>query len=204
MRDQVIVSVPAALGACMQMGKLILRSSSAEEIVRGWRSLRERVIGIELDGLGEDVSCLSELPVGLSLVVNLRPGEAAQLYTSTWLADRFSLAAMMAVESGLAAGVKMATAAMVPVILNIERVSEPSELMEVLDYYLHATHLQVPIEFFHSMFLGQLKGQPVSLVEIYPESPDRFLWVDESGRVSASKARSSRQILWYCYRRFPG
>jgi len=58
--------------------------------------------------------------------------------------------------------------------------------MAVLDYYFHATHLQVPVEFFHSMVLGQLKRQPVSLADIYPESPDRFLYVTEPGQITAS------------------
>lgn len=186
MNNSAIVSVPVSQSHCIKQGRLILRSASSREIVSAWRTLGDRVIEVELDGLDEEVSCLSELPVGLSMVVKMSPASAAQFYTNTWLSDRFALAALMHVEPGLAVGVKTATAAMVPVILNLEKISEPSELMAVLDYYFHATHLQVPIEFFHSMFLGQLKERPLSLTDIYPESPDGFLYVDESGQVTAS------------------
>jgi hypothetical protein len=187
MHDSVIMSVPASHTVCSDAGRLILRSADPGEIVRAWKSLGERVIGVELQGLEKDVASLAELPVGLSLVVKIEPADAAQLYTNTWLADRFALAALMDVEPALLIGVKTATSALVPVILNVESLTEPRELAPVLDYYLHAPHLQVPIEFFHSMFAALVQGHTVSLTDIYPESPDRFLYVHETGQVTGSR-----------------
>lgn len=186
MDNSVIVSVPASQSAWNDAGRLILRSADPQEVVQAWNRLGDYVVGVELHGLNHDVTSLVELPVGLSLVVKIEAADAAQLYTNTWLADRFALAALMDVEPGLTIGVKTATAASVPVILNIENLTEPGELASVLDYYLHAAHLQVPIEFFHSMFKAQLQGRPLSLTDIYPESPDRFLYVHESGHVTGS------------------
>jgi len=157
MRDSVVVSVPASQSVYRKAERLVLRSASSKEIVRAWNTLGERVIGVELHGLDDDVACLTELPVGLSVVVKIEPADAAQLYTNTWLADRFALAALMDVEPGLTIGVKTATSAMVPVILNIESLTEPRELAPALDYYLHSAHLQVPIEFFTPCLQGNCR-----------------------------------------------
>ena len=153
--------------------------------------LGDRVVGVELEKLADDVSLLSALPQGLSITLNLRPAEAANVYTSSWLSDRFSLAVLMDVEKGLLEGVRIVTSAQIPVVINLDSLSDDSELISVLDYYLHERHLQVPIEFFHSLFTAQIQGAALSLADVYPESPERHLYVDESGAITGS-ARLAR------------
>ncbi len=191
MNDTTIVNVPAVLSDKIDSDRIIIRSGSCKEIVRACGELRDRIIGVELEGLNDDLSPLSALPQGLSLVLKLHPDQAAGVYTSTWLSDRFSLAVLMEADKGLSEGVKIVTSAQVPVVISLDALSDDSELMSVLDYYLHSTHLQVPVEFFHSMFTARVRGMTSSLTELYPESPDQFLYIDESGQVTAS-ARFAR------------
>jgi hypothetical protein len=191
MYDSVLVSIPARLAADIDCENLLVRSESCEEIAAAYETLGERIKEIELEGLGENLQSLSALPLGLPVSLKLRPEDAPHLYTNSWLADRFPLEALMNVEKGLLQGVKIATSAMVPVTVNLEELSDPGELMSVLNYYLHDAHVQVPVEFFHSMITALLHGTIVALPDLYPESPDRFLYVDESGKVSVS-ARLAR------------
>ncbi|MCL4540484.1 MAG: hypothetical protein M1378_12950 [Bacteroidetes bacterium] len=170
---------------------LVVRSESCEEIVAAYKTLDERIKEVELEGLGEDLHSLSALPLGLPVRIKLHPEDAPNLYTNTWLSDRFSLEALMDVDKGILQGVKIATSAMVPVTVNLEELNDAGELMSVLNYYLHDTHLQVPVDFFHSMISAYLQGTTLALPDLYTESPAHFLYVDELGKVSAS-ARLAR------------
>jgi hypothetical protein len=191
MYESVLVSIPARLAAEIDCENLLVRSESCEEIASAYKTLGERIKEVELEGLGDDLHSLSALPLGLPVSLKLRPGDAPHLYTNAWLVDRFSLEALVNVDKGLLQGVKIATSAMVPVTVNIEEIHDPGELMSVLNYYLHDAHVQVPVEFFHSMITAYLQGATVALPDLYPESPDQFLYVDESGKVSVS-ARLAR------------
>jgi len=162
--------------------------------VSACRDLGTRVQGIELNGLPEDVLKLADLPPDLPVVVKLQPSDAARIYTNTWMADRFSLSVLMDVDRGLLQGVKTVTSASIPVILNLEEIHDASDLMPTLQYYLHDRHLRVPLEFFHSAFIGCLKGTPVSLLQLYPESPTTHLYIGQALQVTASErlARAGR------------
>jgi len=191
MSDEPVINVPAALCDSIGFGRVVIRSGNCGDIVEACKALGDRVIGVELERLADDVSALSALPQGLSLTLNLRPSEAANVYTSSWLADRFSLAVLMDAEKGLLEGVKIVTSAQIPVVMNLDSLSDDSEVISVLDYYLHDRHLQVPIEFFHSLFTAQIQGTNSSLADVYPESPEQHLYVDESGAITCS-ARLAR------------
>jgi hypothetical protein len=186
MRNEPIVNFPAALCDNVDFGSVIIRSGSCGDIVRAYKALGDRIVGVELERLSDDVSLLSALPQGLSLTLKLRPAEAANVYTSSWLSDRFALAALIDVEKGLLEGVKIVTSAQIPVVINLDSLSDDSELISVLDYYLHDRHLQVPIEFLHSLFTAQIQGQAVSLADVYSENPEQHLYVDESGAITCS------------------
>ncbi len=191
MHDSVLVSIPARLAAEVDCENLVVRSESCEEIAAAYKTLGERIKEVELEGLSEDLHSLSALPLGLPVRLKLHPADAPHLYTNLWLTERFSVEVLMDVDKGLLHGVKVATSAMVPVSLNLDELSDAGELMSVLNYYLHDAHVQVPVEFFHSMISAYLQKTTVALPDLYPESPDQFLYVDESGKVSAS-ARLAR------------
>ena len=191
MYDSILVSIPARLALDVDCDNLLVRSGSCEEIVSAFMNLGERLKEVEFEGLGEDLHSLSALPLGFPVVLKLHPGVAPHLYTNAWLGDRFSLEVLMDVDKGLLQGVKTVTSAMVPVTMNLEEISDSAELMPVLNYYLHDTHVQVPVEFFHSMISSCLRGATVALSDFYAESPTQFLYVDESRRVTAS-ARLAR------------
>ena len=186
MRNDPVVNVPAALCDDVDFGSVIIRSGSCGDIVRAHKALGDRIVGVELEKLSDDVSLLSALPQGISLTLKLRPVEAANVYTSSWLSDRFALAALMDVEKGLLEGVRIVTSAQIPVVINLDSLSDDSELISVLDYYLHDRHLQVPIEFFHSLFTARIQGKTVSLAEVYPENPEQHMYVYESGAIAGS------------------
>ena len=185
MNNPVLVSVPASLAGEVDAEALILRSGQSDEIVSACRDLGTRVQGIELNGLPEDVLKLADLPQDLPVTIKLHPREAARVYTNTWMADRFSLSILMDVDQGMLQGVRTVTSASIPVILNLEEIRDASELMATLNYYLHDRHLRVPVEFFHSAFIGCMKGTPVSVLQIYPESPTTHLHIDRSMQVTA-------------------
>jgi hypothetical protein len=194
MNDSALVSIPARLSVDIDSPNLAIRSESCEDIAIACKTFGERVKGVELEGLAEDLHSLSSLPLGLPVLIKLHPRDASHLYTNAWLADRFALEALMDIDKGLLKGVKTAASAMVPVTLNLEELSDAGELMSVLNYYLHDTHLQVPVEFFHSMLSAYLRGTTAALTDIYSESPTEYLYVDRSGRVTASErlARAGR------------
>jgi hypothetical protein len=191
MYESILVSIPARLAAEIDCENLVVRSDNCEEIVAAYKTLGERIKEVELEGLGADLHILSALPLGLSVRVKLHPKDAPDLYTNTWLSDRFSLEALMDVDTGLLQGVKIAASAMVPVTLNLEELSDAEELMSVLNYYLHDPHVQVPVDFYHSMITAYLRGSTVALPDLYTESAAHFIYVDKSGNVSAS-ARLAR------------
>lgn len=191
MTNPVCVSVPARLADRIEADVIVVRSARCAEIVQAYQSRGERIQGVQLEGLGDDLFSLSDLPIGLPMTVKMHPGDAAQVYTSSWLSDRFVLGILMDVDNGLLQGVRIVTSAGVPVILNLDEVHDTGELISVLHYYLHEPHLQVPVEFFHSLFNAFLNKETLSLEGMYPESPDTFLYIDESGRVSGS-ARLAR------------
>ncbi|MEW6531557.1 MAG: hypothetical protein AB1473_12015 [Thermodesulfobacteriota bacterium] len=194
MSDPVLVSIPASLAREIDAEALMVRSGQSDEIVSACRDLGARVQGIELNGLPEDVLKLADLPQDLPVTIKLHPREAARVYTNTWMADRFSLSVLMDIDLGLLQGVKTVTSASIPVILNVEEIRDASDLMPTLQYYLHGRHLRVPVEFFHSAFIGCMKGTLVSLLQIYLESPTTHLYVDQSMQVTASErfARAGR------------
>ena len=186
MHDEPVINAPAALCDKVGFGPVVIRSESCDDIVRAYKALGARVVGVELENLPGDVSLLSALPQGLSLTLKLRPAEAVNVYTSSWLSDRFALAALMDVEKGLLEGVRIVTSAQIPVVMNLDSLSDDSGLISVLDYYLHERHLQVPIEFFHSLFTARIQGAALSLADVYSESPEQHLYVDESGAITGS------------------
>ncbi len=186
MPNSLLVSAPARLTADIDSDSVVIRSSSCEELVSAQRSFEGKVKAAQLDVVDTEVSALSGLPMGFPLILRLNPGQASLLYTHTWLCDRFPIAVNMTIDSGLLNGVKIVTSAQALVALDLEDVRDPGELTAVLNYYLHEPHLSVPIEFFHSLFSSSVQRTPVSLAETYPEDPEKFLYVDEAARVTAS------------------
>jgi hypothetical protein len=186
MPNSIIVSAPARLTGNIDSDAVIIRSSSCEELVVAQNRYQDKVKAGELEVLEADVSPLSSLPVGFPLVLRLKPLQASLLYTSTWLCDRFPIAVTMAIDSGLLNAVKIVTSAQAHVAVDLDDVRDPGELMAVLDYYLHEPHLSVPIEFFHTLFSACVQNEPFSLADMYAEEPDRFLYLDDSGRLTAS------------------
>lgn len=191
MDNSLCVSVPARLADRIESEVLVIRSALCADVVTAYQSRKESIHGIQLDRLGDDLFSLAELPVGLSLTVKMHPRDAARVHTSSWLSDHFALGVLMDVDVGLLQGVRIVTSAGVPVILNLDEVRDTGELISVFHYYVHEPHLQVPVEFFHSMFNAYLNKAPLSLEDMYPESPDTFLYVDESGGITSS-ARLAR------------
>ncbi|MGB6063737.1 MAG: hypothetical protein WBG50_02950 [Desulfomonilaceae bacterium] len=191
MHNPALVSILPRLAAEVDSPEIVLRSEICEDIVNAYKTLGDRVKGVELEGPGGNLHSLSALPLQLPIRLKLHPKDAPKLYTNTWLVDRFSLEALMDVDKGLLQGVKIAASAMVPVTMNLEELSDTSELLPVLNYYLHDTHVQIPVDFFHSMISACLRGNVLALPKLYPESPAEFLYVDELGRVTAS-ARLAR------------
>lgn len=196
MLNDLILNVPAALPDPPASCRLVVRSATCSEIAVACRQLGERVIGVELEGPAGDIASLFKLPIGLPLVWKLHPDDTPLVYSHTWLSDRFSLAVLVDTDKGLLSGLKIVTSATVPAIINVNVLSDPSELMSSLHYYLHDTHLQVPLEFFHSLFLAKIGYRTASLTDVYPETPDKFLYLDESGRVTAS-SRLARAGMFF-------
>ncbi len=191
MHNSALISIPPRLAAEVDSHDIVLRSGNCGDIVNTYKTLGDRVKGVELEYPSENLHSLSALPLQLPIRLKLHPKCAPQLYTNTWLVDRFSLEALINVDKGLLQGVKIAASAMVPVTMDLEELSDTSELLSVLNYYLHDTHVQVPVDFFHSMISACLRGNVLALPKLYPESPSEFLYVDELGRVTAS-ARLAR------------
>ncbi len=186
MNDGILVNLAANFAGIADFQSVVIRSSNVEDLVNACEALGDRVCGVELHGGGLDVSPLGSLPVGLPLLWKLPASNASEIYTHTWMGEHFDLGVMIDASKGLFGAVRMVTSAGVPVVLGLDGPIDCADLISVLDYYLHSKYLQVPVEFFHSMLVSRVQGADSPLVNIYPESPERILYIDENGNVSAS------------------
>ncbi len=186
MNGDILVSLPAGMAPPVDCAALVIRSGRVEDLVSACRALGDRVCGLELHGAGHNVAPLACLPSGMPLLWKFPVSEAADIFAHTWLAEHFDLGVMMDASTGIFDAVKIVTSAEVPVVLCLDGAIDCPALMSLLDYYLHSKYLQVPVEFFHSMFALLVRGVNVSLADLYLENPVQALHVDEHGRITAS------------------
>jgi hypothetical protein len=198
MNEEIVAALPADLVPGTDFPAIMIRSSRIEALVETCTEAEDRVVGIELLGVPEDLSELARLPLGMPLTWHLPVSAAPQVYTHTWLLEHFDLAVLMSAGPGFFRAAKTVTCAGIPVIIGLDTDSDCSELVSLLDFYLHDRYLQVPMEFFQTMFASRVSGVNVSLAEIYTERPDRMLYVDDRGNVTASSRLAQAGKFFGC------
>ena len=101
------------------------------------------------------------------------PGDYLNLYSYTFLLDSHPVRIVIPVIAGFSKAVKLAVA--LNFAVKIEMRQPDSELLkeveEVLDFYLHRSHVRQPIDFFHTTFTSFFYDDPISLWEINEETP---------------------------------
>jgi sulfatase maturation enzyme AslB (radical SAM superfamily) len=100
---------------------------------------------------------------------------------------------------GLFKAVKLATSLRLPIrILPGQPTAEVlSELSEILEFYLHRTMVEAPVEFFHSLLASACGANSGSIWTIVEEDPAAFLHYDDQGnpRLPRSSKRAV-DALW--------
>jgi hypothetical protein len=119
----------------------------------------------------------------LDLVLE-RPGETyPSLYDCSRLAADHPVRVTIPVVPGFDKALLLAVALNFAVKLEVGRPDSTliDTMLDLLDHYLHRTGVSEPVEFFHSVFLGFLHEEPVSLWAVQEEDPALFRQVTDEG-----------------------
>lgn len=142
---------------------------------------------VKLAPLPSETGVLSDWAPGLPIELELTDpaNEFANLYRHTGLLDNHPVRVAVAVVPGFEKAVKLAQSLHYAVIL---RPGQPTAdlsaaLKRVLEDYLHRPTVTQPVEFFHSLLIGLIQGEPVNLWSIAEEDPAVVRLIDEKGRV---------------------
>ena len=115
-----------------------------------------------------------EYGFGAPLEIVLKdPAHYLELYSHTHLLDSHPVRIVIPVTAGFSKAVKLAVALNFAVKLEIKQPDQGllKEVEEVLDLYLHRSHVRQPIDFFHTTLMSFFYDEPISLWEIAEEAP---------------------------------
>lgn len=140
---------------------------------------------------------ISKIP--LDVVLGNPASEFSDLYRLVDVCAVRDVRVSIPASPGLFKAVKLATSLGLPIrILPGQPTAEVlSELSEILEFYLHGTMVEAPVEFFHSLLASAFGASSGSIWTIVEEDPAAFLHYDDQG--NPRLPRSSRRpgnALW--------
>jgi hypothetical protein len=145
---------------------------------------RERLAYVQVTDLAAAAG-LRELkyPVALDLVMRDPETELRHLYECARLLDRHPVRITVPVLPGFSKAVRLAAALQLAVRLDVGQPDpqQVTELLEVLDLYLHGVAVEEPIEYFHSALAAFYHGGAGTLWSILEEDPAGFRYVTDEG-----------------------
>jgi hypothetical protein len=187
-----ILFLPVHLTEQFRRHRLVVRSSdphSFPKYLKGEGS--ERIEYIQLTDLEADPSPLVKwakiFPIDLVMTVPVR--EYPRLYAFAPLLDRGPVRISIPVAEGMEKAVRLAASLhfSIKIIPQQPDVDQVKQLIRLTDFYLRNPTIEEPIEFFHSLFLGIVNSEVITLWEILEKTPARYGFVTDDGRIVDSQ-----------------
>lgn len=199
-----VYNVPATLLDQYRGRDVIVRSASPKELVEclqdaGVASVRFMQLSATAP-TANDTSCLESFGTGIPLDIVLKdPSEYQQLYSYSNLLDTHPIRITIPVVPGFSKAVKLAISLQFAVKLDMQQPDEEllREIESVLEFYLHRSVVNQPIEFFHSLLLSFFRDDSASLWEITEKDPGAVRYVGEKGDQIAAEI-AERQECHEC------
>jgi hypothetical protein len=121
--------------------------------------------------------------IPLDVVLSNPAAEFSELYRLVDVCAVREVRVTMPATPGFLKALKLAASLSLPVrVLPGQPALEVlAELTEALDFYLHGSLVEVPVEFFHSLLAAECGADPGSLWMILEEDPAAFLRYDAEG-----------------------
>lgn len=186
-----IYNVPTAKIASYADQTLIIRSPDTyelAEIVMGWRG--DNLHGIQVLGVSGEAKPLTRVgrSVPVEIVLRDHMDEYGKLYGFHDLGELHPICATLTVVSGFQKAVKTAVSLGFAVRLEVTQPERElvEEMKSVLDYYLHQSTVDQPIQFFHGLLVAFYDRSPETLWSIQCEDPYVDRYVTEVGKVILS------------------
>jgi len=187
-----IYNVPATLAHSYADRNIIIRSPDSEtlaEIVSGWTG--DNLHGIQLLGLSGQAEPLRNLvrPVPVEIVLHEQMDEYGLLYAFHDLGEAHPICANLTVTPGFQKAVKVAVSLGFAVRLQVTQPDRDlvEEMKSVLEYYLHQTTVDQPVQFFHGLLVALYDESAENLWNIQCEDPSLDRYVTATGEVVLSR-----------------
>src|SRR5262249_14897105 len=134
--------------------------------------------------------------VPLDVVLSDPAAEFSDLYRLVDVCAVREVRVSMPAAPGFLKAVKLAAALRLPVrVLPGQPTSEVlAELTEALEFYLHGTMVETPVEFFHSLLAGMCGVDTGSLWLILEEDPAVFQHCDVRGNAELPRSAGIRLV----------
>ena len=190
--DNLVYNIPASLIGEFDGRNVVVRSRDPAEIVDRLTPPRlPHVQFIQLLATPPDVSVLEPWGAGIPIDIVLTDpvAEFMTLYNYATLRETHPVRVTVPVVPGFGKAVRLAVALGFSVKLNLAQ-PDPwliSELSDTLEFYLHGTKVQQPIEFFHSMLTSFFQPVPFSMWEVNEEDPTQVRFVTDDGEETISR-----------------
>lgn len=187
--SDLIYDLPASLAEAYR-GKRVRLRTTEPALLAGQLDKKDfnQLISIQLENLDCDLTTLEKVGWGvpLELIVTDPAADFSKLYAFSALVETFPIRACISLRPGFDKAVRVAAALHFAVKLEVGQpeVAMISELMKILDFYLHSPGVTEPIEFFHSLLLACCHDQGISLWAVQEEDPLVIRHVDREGKES--------------------
>jgi hypothetical protein len=189
-------NVPASRIESFSNGNLIVRSRQPAELERASVKVnKERLSAIQLMCPTSDVEPLLNVDTSVPLIIDFADDseDLAVLYALSDLAREHPVSASVEVAPGFEKIVKVAVSLGFAVALEPHQPEGAlvDEMESTLDYYLHNTTVDQPIEFFHSLLVAFYDKSLRSLWNIQYEDPSLDRYITDDGHEVISNRLSS-------------
>src|SRR5262245_27837411 len=174
MNKSLVYNVPAKLIDQYRERNVIIRSASPADLIHCLRDADLATVRfIKLLSVSEDWNFLagSWEPMPVEIVLNDPSADYAQLYNHSKLLDTHPVRIAIPVVPGFSQAVKQAVSLDFAVKLELDQPGGLliTELMLVLELYLHRSTVRQPIEFFQSVLHSFYQDEPVFLWSLAEE-----------------------------------
>lgn len=170
---------------------MIVRSCDPIEIVSCLHPTRlPHIPFVQLLSASADISVLELWGEGIPIdvVLNDPAVEFSSLYGYATLRETHPVRVTVPVVPGFGKAVRVALALGFAVKLTTNQPNPAliSELEEIVDFYLHGSNVQQPVEFFQTLFMSFYRPLPVSLWELNEEDPAQVRYITDEGEETIS------------------
>jgi hypothetical protein len=188
----VVHNIPVRLAPHYAGQDVIVRTSDPLLLTESLREPDlEHLVSIQLLSLKTKVEPLATwgYAVPVELIMREPEEEYPWLYRHAKLLDKHPVRVLIPAVGNFSRAVKVSTSLQFSVKLEVGQISSDvaSELLNVLDFYLHHPVLSQPVEFFHSALEGFYHQQPVELWDIQEENPSYVRYVTDDGAITLTR-----------------